>query len=108
MPFTIICHAKRLLKTNLNEIAAYIFDKFNESKSFFLKFVQKQQKRDNDKFANYSGVIRVDTSDMSVQNAVAKNDMNQRPNSASSRYHSEFGSLEQLISNIIRVFSFFR
>jgi len=108
VPFTILCHAKRLLKANMNEIAAFLFDKFNESKSVFLKFMSKQNKTNQSTHASNNTVYRgimVDTSDLH-STLVAKKEPHLRSSSASG-YHSEFGSLEQLITNICRVFSFF-
>lgn len=36
IPFTIIMHSKRLLKSNINEMARYLFAKINEAKSFIV------------------------------------------------------------------------
>jgi hypothetical protein len=35
-PFVVICHAKRLLKSNISELAAHIYNKINELKSMLL------------------------------------------------------------------------
>lgn len=36
-PFTIIAHSKRLLKSNINEMARYLFAKINESKTVIIE-----------------------------------------------------------------------
>ena len=50
IPFTIICHAKRLLKSNLAEMASYLYEKVNENKNAFLTAFKnsQQQKLQND------------------------------------------------------------
>ena len=85
MPFTIICHAKRLLKSNLSEISSYLFDKINETKETFLKsFKQRNEmpKKEED-HEPYS---------------------NNHPNST---FNKEFGTLELLLAHVLKVFAFF-
>ena len=90
VPFIILCHAKRLLNSNLKEIASYIFDKFNEAKQSFLNLIEKR----NRKNANNELLL-------------IENDDNRRFNSASSN-KPEFGSFEQLLDHLIKIFSYFR
>lgn len=93
IPFTILCHAKRLLKSNLKEIAAYIFEKFNETKLNFLKFLANKNSYEN---------IEVDTN--ISMTAISKKESHRRN---SCTFQTNFGSLEQLLTNLIRIFSFF-
>ena len=43
IPFTIICHAKRLTKLNLNEMSSHLYEKLNESKDIFLNLFKNCQ-----------------------------------------------------------------
>lgn len=113
VPFTILCHAKRLLKSNVTEIAAFIFDRFNESKTVFLKLLKQMQDNQSSvaaaAAATEAGGLDINT-DMVVKSKkeqVMKKDSRQRRGSVHT-YQSEFGAFEQLLMNIIRMFSFFR
>ena len=54
VPFTIICHAKRLLKMNLLEMALCLYEKVNESKNSFLAaFKSSHQRMQTEMAMNY-------------------------------------------------------
>lgn len=90
VPFIILCHAKRLLNSNLKEIALYIFDKFNEGKQSFLNLIEERNVRtaDSDHLLN--------------------NNENNLGRYSTNGYKSEFGSFEQLLDHLIKIFSYFR
>lgn len=110
VPFTILCHAKRLLKSNISEIAAYIFDRFSEYKAIFLKLLK--QMHDNQTSvaaaASKTEALVIDTSAMHRgKKTLNKKESHHRRGSVNT-YHSEFGNFEKFLTNIIRMFSFFR
>lgn len=110
VPFTILCHAKRLLKSNVTEIAAFIFDRFNESKAVFLKLLKQMQDNQSSVAAAAAAtkanglVVNTDMGVKSKKEQLMKKDSQHWRGSA----QSELGAFEQLLTNIIRMFSFFR
>ena len=91
VPFKILCHSKRLLKSNLNEMASFIFDKVNVTKNMFFNGFKTSPRDPNMNMADITNKLSLK---LNTQVAYGHNKL-------------EFGCLEQFLVNVIRIFSFF-
>jgi hypothetical protein len=103
IPFTILCHSKRLLKSNILELSSYIFDKVNESKILFLEPV---------KF-NFESNQDFNPQNLSQQNVFFNFREKTMENIKHSKTHDNTyilnnqSSFDVLLNNIINIFKFF-
>ncbi|CAF0823180.1 unnamed protein product [Brachionus calyciflorus] len=86
IPFTIILHSKRLLKSNLNEIALFIFNKITETKFIILD------------------TLKSDKTELRINTGLNEDDLYQQHTHKTKNNKSSF---EELIRILIKIFNFF-
>ena len=102
----ILCHSKRLLKSNLQEIHNFIFDKFIEVKHLFLEPFKCQDSQNQ--YSNVDATSNVDNH--ANKNGHFNADKNRDPNdnkcgvSSSQHGNSPFEEILDTIMNIFRYF----
>lgn len=98
VPFTILCHSKRLLKSNIHEMASFVFEKLLESKCLFLEPFKAS----------------LDSNSQQLINTDAENAQFNSPNQnkafpgAHHTHQAKFISpSEDLVDNVIKMFNYF-